>query len=370
MNAKKKNPQPVGKTQPNKSQFLNPTIIQRKPTLTETWMREAEQQLKSEQKITRQMQAAGTAPSDDVEKTADLLYSSAGKLLGLILSNYRSQSEPNMDMIEAEKRFCKFARWLIEELSGLSRWGYYDPLRAAWDGGRVLAETIHDVALDGPGASYNLQIIARTALLMPSLRANTKSFEYDFKKIAENIQLSKDHTIRVDPQAEYQMDRSATRFVVKMIEHFAFLRETLAREKAEFLQFKKNPQAMRGSKGAIRRGHFKFFELTLPLWLACNYSYEVVEELLLCEGIKPLSKDTAEEWLKHFLRPLARSRRDIQDLIGFSFYQEIEASSTKSKTSKRYGVEDELIKRCRQVLQGKTFFRDKAAPTESISPAT
>jgi len=337
----------------------------RDPKLPDFFQLEAIE-LKAQEELKRRLQVAGTVPSDDVIHATETLYSSARSLLALIYKQYRSNSMTDIDTIEAEKRFCKFTEWIVEELCRLAKQGHYDPLRAAWHGGQVLAETIHDVALDGP--SEQLQRIARGAIFMPSLRADTKSFEYNFKEVAKKIQLSKGHTLRVDPQAEYQMDRSTTRFVVKMIECFTLLRETLAEQKEKFSQFKNDPQATLES--ATTRAMFKLRKPTLDGWLYWHFPPDRASQLLLCQGIKPLSKYTTDEWLKQFLMPLIGSYKNLQELIGTVFYQELEAAAILSKSSKPYAVKDELMKRCRQVLEGRTFFREDVAPPEGISPGT
>jgi hypothetical protein len=369
MNAKKKNPKLAGNSQrkSSKSDALLRSESTGKgnlqtPSLTATVAFELERQ----KKLECQMQAAGTAPSDDVVKATEALYSSARSLLGLIEKQYLPDPKVDINTTEAEERFCSFAAWIVQELCSLSKHGHYVPLRAAWHGGRLIGETIHDVALDGP--SEQLQRIARAALYMPSLRVNTKIFKHDFDETAKKLQLSKDHTIRVDPQAEYQLDRPATRFVVKMIERFTFLRQTLAEKKEELLQFQNDPQAKPGLKGTLMLTTFKLIPATLDNWLAWDFPERMVSELLLCENIKPLSKDTADEWLEKFLTPLVGSYQHLQELIGIPYFQELEPVASKS--SKPYGIRDELIKRCRQVLQGKTFFPENVAPSEGISSGT
>jgi hypothetical protein len=196
---------------------------------------------------------------------------------------------------------------------------------------------------------------------MPSLRVNTKIFKHDLYKVANKIQLSKDHTIRVDPQAEYQLDRSATRFIVKMIERFTFLRKRLAEKKEEYLQFKHQPQATPDLKGALKLTTLKLLPLTLENWLAWDFNENMVSELLLCEDIKPLTRDTADEWLKQFLTPFVKLYPRLWELTGIPYYNELLPAATVSKSSKPYGVRDELLKRCRQVLEGKTFFPESVA---------
>jgi hypothetical protein len=477
MNAKKKNPKPVGKTQQKRSK---PNALPQPDPLRRELGQTLEIELERQEKLKRKLQAAGTAPSDDVIRTTESLYSSARSLLGLIEKQQLPDSKGDIDTIELEKRFCGFAAWVIEELGALARRGHYDPLRAAWHGGQVLAETIHDVALDNPldsqftllglrdlqsflstlpqrpdpvshylwgrltgvtqnalrpcqtstgyrwqpvpalitefnqiidGPSIydgqrfnnvclsrethkllanihngidlrqlnlllledaypeipwyphlgNLRRIARAALYMPSLRVNTKIFKHDFDKVANKIQLSKDHTIRVDPQAEYQLDRSATRFIVKMIERFTFLRKRLAEKKEEYLQFKHQPQATPDLKGALKLPTLKLLPLTLENWLAWDFNENMVSELLLCEDIKPLTRDTADEWLKQFLTPFVKLYPRLWELTGIPYYNELLPAATVSKSSKPYGVRDELLKRCRQVLEGKTFFPESVA---------
>ena len=492
MNAKKKNAKRAGKPQQKRSKSdarssgAGSSKIKQPPRMHRLGL-ELKRQRQNQEQLKRKMQAAGTAPSDEVVKATESLYSEVRSLLHLIERQHLSNSSTDIDGIEAEKKFCGFASWVIEELGALSRHGHYDPLRAAWHGGQVLAEAIHDVALDDPldsqfhllslrdlqsfvstlpqrsdpvslylwgrltcatqnalrdcqtssdgrrrplevlinefnqiisGPSIydaqrfngvalsretqkllantqngihlrrlnislledaypeipwyprlgNLRRIAKSALYMPSLRVNTKVFNHDFKDVAKKIHLSKDHTIRVDPRAEYQLDRAATRFVVKMIERFTFLKQTLAEKKEELARFKIDPQATPDLRGATKLLTFKSIELGLDNWLSWDYPEKMVSELLLCENLQPLSKDTAEEWLQKFLTPLIRSSRLLQELIGIAYYQELESAASKS--SKRYGIEDELIKRCRQVLQGKTFFPESASLPEGISPVT
>ena len=310
-------------------------------------------------------------PQEALTKAANALDGAAALLLMLINSKklIAPYSFDPCGGNEAVDCLCSRISWLMEELGKLVPTGGSSVVFTAWHGSVLLSEKIHDLALMGP--IDNLKLIARDSLFMPSLRAKAEVFTYDFREIADRLDLSRACCINLDFKARHRLDSMATRYVAKLVEFIEARRsavqwsvETLSR----FQALAKTGRPLNctipiepGRLAAIRAKWGEYGSMSLETYLRRNRIFRAqdIPELLIWHRLPPFHRDSVETWWNKAIKPHLEKSATLGQLRCTPFYRQLEQATGSGKN---YEIIGELKRRCHQALRARSLSKPAPAP--------
>jgi hypothetical protein len=231
---------------------------------------------------------------DNLEQALALFYD----LIDSRLVYYPYESEEGADDLshdDAERCLRAAFAGLVDQIVKRARAGSNDCIAATWIAANAFATAIHDLAFN-KATARKLQLMARPALFLPSLRARQGTFTHDFQTVADAVRLSEDCLCNMSDNATHRLDSPVTFLIAQVVEDVGWAqgyvrgwRDIYASGRRNSAQAASSPDASQEAVAFARR----YESMTEEQYLvehSCSPLY------LQYDALPPLTKATVEEW--------------------------------------------------------------------------
>lgn len=249
---------------------------------------------------------------------------------------------------EAAQSLCTRYAWLTRQMIKYAHAGNPECVTAVWESAKLLVDALHDLALDKRTAR-ELQRYARHSLFLPSLRALSGVFTYDFPAVADALHLSEDCLVHMARAAGHKLDSPVTRLIAEVVEAIGW-EQARVRQGREHYARLRTLHADRKFMARLPKGDAAYAKrvdaMTADEYLVRCYGCR--PDALPFAELPPLTKATADEWWSKAVRPEATRR--FATLTGTRLYGILRGNKPHEKL-------DDLRRR------GKVSLRSLARPT-------